>query len=121
MSQFLCHCGFVISDNQCPAVLDYYVFRDDLYYKVLERMGNILEQYHECKSKSDWIERELGIDYPKDASFSMVAEDIMTRELLQNTIDLFQCPSCKRLYLQSEIQKNEYSSFVPEQTEDPII
>lgn len=116
MSRFLCQCGVELSDNQLPPILEFYAFQDESYYNALAKMGSILEDYHECKSKENWIEQELGVDYPKDAPFSMIAEDIMTRELLQIVYDLFQCPFCKRLYLQREICKNEFDSFVPEQT-----
>ena len=120
MGKFLCKCGHVIYDqtDQIP-YKGYYI--PDI---AIERLSDVL-----CKSvdtlvdaikmgkKEEWIEQNYSTEaFAFQLSNSSLIHDLLTREILTCTSDIFQCEHCGRLLFQQG-QENRFKTYIEEPDE----
>lgn len=117
MAKFLCKCGHVIYDQTDQIPYKGYYIPDT----AIERLSDVL-----CKSidtlidavelgkKEEWIEQ----NYSKEVRAlqlrnSDLIHDLLTREILACTSDVFNCENCGRILLQQG-QENRFKTYIEE-------
>jgi len=117
MSKLLCLCGHVIVDqtNSLPYKADFFADEDDEAW--FGGMVDLCSQTIRTREAG----RELMVGgtpfseiYGRNADVSVYVNDMLSMFSERFRRQMYECPVCGRLWVQSRPEKNEYASFWPE-------
>jgi len=117
VSKLLCKCGHIISNTDYPSLTEGMILREKVSESFFEEIGKkISEFFHERINNNEavWLKKNLGEDYPVDATVQEVVQDLVNNLLILNSLSVSECAKCGRLHVQGEPKVNEYFSYIPD-------
>jgi hypothetical protein len=121
MSKFRCACGHIIVDNGQFEHIKGHILRadsfDDAYEKPCATVAEFIRAVGGGKRK-EWIERFYEQPY-FEIEDSSVVFDIFNYARLQCDLDIYQCETCGRIFIERETQQKSGTlrSFKPEDSD----
>ena len=119
---FNCTAGHRVSTDAYPSENEYTLVSDAAAERAIREVGRHLEGF--CRSFANgmgpaqsWIREMWAIEVVDDDSekvMATVANELITRLVLENEPSVLRCPECGRLYVQRRAFENTYDGYLPE-------
>ncbi len=113
--KFKCRCGHIVVDRDSDLPYKGEIIRDQSYEDFYEKSsllaGEFIKAINEGR-RQDWIKsfyegRDLNV------SDSGVISDIYCRASVENGLNIFQCESCGRIFIEKHSDSNAFVCFKP--------
>ncbi len=117
MSKFLCTCGNVISDVQCPNEVTGYLLSDKSGEEFFNCICSTIEDYMEHAAANNidgWRRKYFNEHYPTGESAGSMIHDVLTDAFFGLTLATMECEKCGRLWIQTRPDVNHYQAYSPD-------
>ena len=88
MSQYLCRCRAVISDNSPDSGTSFSLFEDEHFHGVRKKASERIVAFLLKEDREEFLERFFGSDYPRDMEEADVVDDILCKTMLDSQMDV---------------------------------
>jgi hypothetical protein len=118
MAKLRCECGYLIVDQADNLAYKGRILRDQVADRFFDRTANDIAMFVEAILKGkrqDWLVDHFTDVYPADTDTAGVIHDIIAGYfILKESIMIYQCEQCGRIWIQEQARSNNFRSFVPD-------
>lgn len=114
MSQINCLCGHTIRDSADDLPYKAYFFSDSAYGKFIDGIIKAvldLKGFSSEAERNEWLSKNFGTDYPRDAEDSEIIHDILSDFGSKFNRLMYVCEKCGRVLLQEKSCENKFVVF----------
>jgi hypothetical protein len=117
MGKLGCICGHTIADQTDNILYKGYILPDsqldNVSVSLTDSIDSLLDSIKSNK-RLEWIKKNFHVpSYPTDLKDSSMIHDLLSRKLVSNTQDIFECENCGRIAIQVG-QTNQFKFFSPD-------
>ena len=115
MAKLRCQCGYLIVDQADNLPYKGRILRDQAADRFFDRTSNDIAMFVEAILKGkrqDWLVNNF---IPADTDTAGAIHDIVAGYfILKESITIYQCEQCGRIWIQEQAQSNTFRSFAPD-------
>ncbi len=119
MDKMLCQCGKAISDVVYPCPTEGTIIGQEDYEVLcrtfVEQTNSFFDAVQQSQ-RAEWLDEHFGNEYPQKTKNGDVVPDIFNLHMAPRSLCIADCKNCGRLWIQTSPGKNEYRSFLPDNT-----